>query len=52
MILYKKLVKYKKQDIIVVYLNGQTFNIYSQPFYSLFHNLINKTRYDYFFEES
>jgi hypothetical protein len=47
---YKNIIKYKKQTIIVIYLNGQIYLTYSQPFYSLFHNYFNKTKYDFFFD--
>ena len=49
-LMYKNIIKYKKQTIIIIYLNGQIYLAYSQPFYSLFHNYFNKTKYDFFFD--
>jgi hypothetical protein len=50
MILVKKLIKRKQQHILIVFLNGQILLMYSRPFLTLFHNFINKTRYDFYFE--
>lgn len=50
MVLVKKLIKKKQQNILIIFLNGQILLTYSKPFLTLFHNFINKTRYDFFFE--
>jgi hypothetical protein len=46
----KKFIKYKKQNIIIIFLNGQFFISYINPFFNIFNNFLNKARYDFFFE--